>query len=103
MRVGIGFTPFETRSGDVVALRLAVRADAAGVEAVGVAEGWTHDALVLLAEVAERTERIGVGTSVLSWSRGSLGGDDRAGRGRPAAPSRAVGSSLGHRRRQPAR
>ena len=33
MRVGIGFTPFETRT-DVVT-RLAVRADAAGVEAIG--------------------------------------------------------------------
>ena len=68
MRVGIGFTPFETRT-DVVT-RLAVRADAAGVEAIGVAEGWTHDALVLLAEVAQRTDRIRIGTSVLSvWGR----------------------------------
>src|SRR5215216_4713064 len=68
MRVGVGFTPFEMRA-DVV-VRLAVRAEAAGVEAVGVAEGWTHDAVVLLAEVAQRTDRIGIGTSVLSvWSR----------------------------------
>jgi alkanesulfonate monooxygenase SsuD/methylene tetrahydromethanopterin reductase-like flavin-dependent oxidoreductase (luciferase family) len=68
MRVGIGFTPFETRT-DVVT-RLAVRADAAGVEAIGVAEGWTHDALVLLAEVAQRTDRIRIETSVLSvWGR----------------------------------
>ena len=64
MRVGVGFTPFETRA-DVV-VRLAVRAEAAGVEAVGVAEGWTHDAVVLLAEVAQRTNRIRIGTSVLS-------------------------------------
>jgi alkanesulfonate monooxygenase SsuD/methylene tetrahydromethanopterin reductase-like flavin-dependent oxidoreductase (luciferase family) len=68
MRVGIAFTPFETRA-DVI-VRLAVRADAAGVEAIGVAEGWTHDALVLLAEVAQRTDRIRIGTSVLSvWGR----------------------------------
>jgi alkanesulfonate monooxygenase SsuD/methylene tetrahydromethanopterin reductase-like flavin-dependent oxidoreductase (luciferase family) len=68
MRVGIGFTPFETRT-DVV-VRLAVRADAAGVETISVAEGWTHDALVLLAEVAQRTNRIRIGTSVLSvWGR----------------------------------
>ena len=68
VRVGIGFTPFETRA-DVV-VRLAVRAEAAGVEAVGVAEGWTHDAVVLLAEIAQRTERIRIGTSVLSvWGR----------------------------------
>jgi hypothetical protein len=37
MRVGVGFTPFETRADAVV--RLALRAEAAGVEAVGVAEG----------------------------------------------------------------
>jgi alkanesulfonate monooxygenase SsuD/methylene tetrahydromethanopterin reductase-like flavin-dependent oxidoreductase (luciferase family) len=68
MRVGIGFTPFETRA-DVL-VRLAVRAEAAGVDAVGVAEGWTHDAVVLAAEVAQRTERIGISTSVLSvWGR----------------------------------
>jgi alkanesulfonate monooxygenase SsuD/methylene tetrahydromethanopterin reductase-like flavin-dependent oxidoreductase (luciferase family) len=68
VRVGIGFTPFETRV-DVL-VRLAVRADAAGVEAVGVAEGWSHDALIVLAEVAQRTNRIGIGTSVLSvWGR----------------------------------
>jgi alkanesulfonate monooxygenase SsuD/methylene tetrahydromethanopterin reductase-like flavin-dependent oxidoreductase (luciferase family) len=52
----VGFTPFETRA-DVV-VRLALRAEAAGVEAVGVAEGWTHDAVVLLAELAQRTNRI---------------------------------------------
>ena len=68
MRVGVGFTPFETRA-DVV-VRLALRAEAAGVEAVGVAEGWTHDAVVLLAELAQRTNRIRIGTSVLSvWGR----------------------------------
>jgi alkanesulfonate monooxygenase SsuD/methylene tetrahydromethanopterin reductase-like flavin-dependent oxidoreductase (luciferase family) len=68
VRVGIGFTPFETRV-DVL-VRLAVRADAAGVEAMGVAEGWSHDALIVLAEVAQRTNRIGIGTSVLSvWGR----------------------------------
>jgi alkanesulfonate monooxygenase SsuD/methylene tetrahydromethanopterin reductase-like flavin-dependent oxidoreductase (luciferase family) len=68
MRVGIGFTPFETRTDLIV--RLAVRADALGVEAISVAEGWTHDALVLLAEIAQRTNRIGIGTSVLSvWGR----------------------------------
>ena len=67
-RFGIAFTPFETRA-DVV-VRLAVRADAAGVEAVTVAEGWTHDALVLLTEIAQRTDRIRIGTGVLSvWGR----------------------------------
>ena len=68
MQIGIGFTPFETRA-DVL-MRLAVRADAAGIEAIGIAEGWSHDALVLLAEIAQRTNRIGIATSVLSvWGR----------------------------------
>jgi alkanesulfonate monooxygenase SsuD/methylene tetrahydromethanopterin reductase-like flavin-dependent oxidoreductase (luciferase family) len=68
VQIGIGFTPFETRA-DVI-MRLAVRADAAGIEAIGIAEGWSHDALVLLAEIAQRTNRIGIATSVLSvWGR----------------------------------
>jgi alkanesulfonate monooxygenase SsuD/methylene tetrahydromethanopterin reductase-like flavin-dependent oxidoreductase (luciferase family) len=68
VQIGIGFTPFETRA-DVL-MRLAVRADAAGIEAIGIAEGWSHDALVLLAEIAQRTNRIGIATSVLSvWGR----------------------------------
>jgi alkanesulfonate monooxygenase SsuD/methylene tetrahydromethanopterin reductase-like flavin-dependent oxidoreductase (luciferase family) len=68
MRVGIAFTPFETRADAI--LRLAVQADEGGIEAVGVAEGWTHDAIVLLAEIAGRTRRIGIATGVLSvWGR----------------------------------
>src|SRR4051812_9956820 len=39
MRVGVGFTPFETRA-DVI-LRVATRADELGLDRVGVAEGWT--------------------------------------------------------------
>jgi alkanesulfonate monooxygenase SsuD/methylene tetrahydromethanopterin reductase-like flavin-dependent oxidoreductase (luciferase family) len=66
--IGIAFTPFETRA-DVI-LRQAGRADALGLARVDVAEGWTHDALILAAEIAQRTERIGIGTSVLSvWGR----------------------------------
>src|SRR6185312_10964251 len=35
-----------------------------------VAEGWTHDSMILLAEIAQRTTRIGIGTSVISsWGR----------------------------------
>jgi alkanesulfonate monooxygenase SsuD/methylene tetrahydromethanopterin reductase-like flavin-dependent oxidoreductase (luciferase family) len=68
MRVGIAFTPFETRT-DVI-VRLAVRADELGLERVEVAEGWTHDAVGLLAELALRTSRIELGTSVISvWGR----------------------------------
>src|SRR4051794_37729663 len=68
MRVGVAFTPFETRT-DVI-VRLAMRADALGLDRVEVAEGWTHDAIGLLAELALRTERIGLGTGILSvWGR----------------------------------
>ena len=40
MRVGVAFTPFETRT-DVIA-RLVVRADDLGLDRADVAEGWTH-------------------------------------------------------------
>jgi alkanesulfonate monooxygenase SsuD/methylene tetrahydromethanopterin reductase-like flavin-dependent oxidoreductase (luciferase family) len=68
MRIGIGFTPFETRT-DVI-VRLATRADALGLDRLDVAEGWTHDSMVLLAELALRTSHIHLGTSVISaWGR----------------------------------
>ena len=68
MRVGVAFTPFETRT-DVI-LRLATRADDLGLDRVDVAEGWTHDSMILLAELALRTSRIHLGTSVISaWGR----------------------------------
>jgi len=68
MRIGIAFTPFETRT-DVI-LRLATQADDLGVDRVDVAEGWTHDSMILLAELALRTSRIDLGTSVISaWGR----------------------------------
>ncbi len=68
MRVGAGITPFHTDSEATV--RLAVRADELGYSDFGVAEGWTHDAVVLLARIAGLTSRIGLATSVLSvWSR----------------------------------
>jgi alkanesulfonate monooxygenase SsuD/methylene tetrahydromethanopterin reductase-like flavin-dependent oxidoreductase (luciferase family) len=67
-RIGIAFTPFETRA-DVM-VRLAIRADQLGLDRVDVAEAWTHDATVLLAEIALRTSRVRLGTSVLSaWGR----------------------------------
>jgi alkanesulfonate monooxygenase SsuD/methylene tetrahydromethanopterin reductase-like flavin-dependent oxidoreductase (luciferase family) len=68
VRVGVGFTPFETRA-DVI-LRLAARADELGLDRVEVAEAWTHDSTLLLAELAQRTRHIGLGTSVISvWGR----------------------------------
>lgn len=66
--VGVAFTPFETRA-DVI-LRLASHAEDLGFDRVDIAEGWTHDSTILLAQVAERTESIGLGTSVVSaWGR----------------------------------
>jgi alkanesulfonate monooxygenase SsuD/methylene tetrahydromethanopterin reductase-like flavin-dependent oxidoreductase (luciferase family) len=68
MRVGVGFTPFETRA-DVI-LRVGVRADELGLDRIEVAEGWTHDSTILLAQLASLTSRIGLGTSVISaWGR----------------------------------
>jgi alkanesulfonate monooxygenase SsuD/methylene tetrahydromethanopterin reductase-like flavin-dependent oxidoreductase (luciferase family) len=68
MRVGVAFTPFETRA-DVV-MRLAIQADELGLDRVDIAEGWTHDSTILLAELAQRTSRIDLGTSVISaWGR----------------------------------
>jgi alkanesulfonate monooxygenase SsuD/methylene tetrahydromethanopterin reductase-like flavin-dependent oxidoreductase (luciferase family) len=66
--IGVGFTPFETRP-DVI-LRLAERADDLGLDRIDVAEGWTNDATILVAEIALRTSRIGIGTGVISaWGR----------------------------------
>jgi alkanesulfonate monooxygenase SsuD/methylene tetrahydromethanopterin reductase-like flavin-dependent oxidoreductase (luciferase family) len=64
MPVGVGFTPFETRT-DVV-VRVAKRADELGLDFVGVAEGWTYDSFVLLAEIALQTSRIKIGSRVVS-------------------------------------
>ena len=66
--LGVGVTPLETRR-DVV-LHVAVRAEQLGYDAFYLAEGWGHDASVLLAEVAVRTSRIRLGTGVLNvWGR----------------------------------
>jgi alkanesulfonate monooxygenase SsuD/methylene tetrahydromethanopterin reductase-like flavin-dependent oxidoreductase (luciferase family) len=68
MRLGVGFTPFETRTDAIV--RLAAHAEEVGLDRVDVAEGWTHDSLIVLAELAARTARIGLGTSIVSvWGR----------------------------------
>ena len=67
-RIGVGFTPFETRT-DVI-LRLGLQAGESGVDVVEVAEGWTHDSTILLAELALRTSRVHLGTAVISaWGR----------------------------------
>ena len=66
--LAVGITPMETRREVVV--HLALRAEELGYDAVFVAEGWGHDAGVLLAEIALRTDRIQIGTGVLNvWGR----------------------------------
>lgn len=66
--VGIAFTPFEERV-DVIE-RAAVLAEERGLESVGVAEAMTLAAPIVLARLAERTERIGLTSGVLSvWGR----------------------------------
>ena len=67
-RVGAGVTPFQTDADATI--RLAVAAEELGYARFGSAEGWTHDALVLLAQIAGVTSRIGLATTVLPvWSR----------------------------------
>jgi alkanesulfonate monooxygenase SsuD/methylene tetrahydromethanopterin reductase-like flavin-dependent oxidoreductase (luciferase family) len=67
-RLGVGLTPLETRR--EVVLHVATRAERLGYEIFYLAEGWGHDAGVLLTEVALRTSRIRIGTGVLNvWGR----------------------------------
>jgi alkanesulfonate monooxygenase SsuD/methylene tetrahydromethanopterin reductase-like flavin-dependent oxidoreductase (luciferase family) len=66
--VGVGITPFQTD--EEASIRLAVAAEQLGYGRFGAAEGWTHDAVVLLTRIAAVTSRIGLATAVLSvWSR----------------------------------
>jgi alkanesulfonate monooxygenase SsuD/methylene tetrahydromethanopterin reductase-like flavin-dependent oxidoreductase (luciferase family) len=66
--VGVGITPFQTD--EEASIRLASRAEELGYSRFGAAEGWTHDAVVLLARIASVTSRMGLATTVLSvWSR----------------------------------
>jgi alkanesulfonate monooxygenase SsuD/methylene tetrahydromethanopterin reductase-like flavin-dependent oxidoreductase (luciferase family) len=66
--VGAGVTPFQADA--AATIRLAVAAEQLGYARFGTAEGWTHDAVVLLAQIAGVTSRIGLATTVLPvWSR----------------------------------
>src|SRR5829696_525671 len=66
--VGAGVTPFQADA--EATIRLAVTAEELGFARFGSAEGWTHDAVVLLAQIAGVTSRIGLATTVLPvWSR----------------------------------
>jgi len=66
--LAVGLTPLETRR--EVVLHLATRAEQLAYYAFYLAEGWGHDAAVLLTEVAVLTSRIRLGTGVLNiWGR----------------------------------
>lgn len=66
--VGAAVTPFQTDA--EATIRLAVRAEELGYGRFGAAEGWTHDAVVLLTQIAGTTTRIGLATTVLPvWGR----------------------------------
>jgi alkanesulfonate monooxygenase SsuD/methylene tetrahydromethanopterin reductase-like flavin-dependent oxidoreductase (luciferase family) len=66
--IGVGLTPLQLDVG--AAVRLAQRAEGLGYAQFGTAEGWTHDAFVVLAQIAVATSRIELGTGVVSvWSR----------------------------------
>ena len=53
---GVAFTTFETRVDTIV--RLAQQAETLGLDRVQVAEAWSHDATIVLAEIAAQTSRI---------------------------------------------
>jgi alkanesulfonate monooxygenase SsuD/methylene tetrahydromethanopterin reductase-like flavin-dependent oxidoreductase (luciferase family) len=66
--VGVSLMPLENRRADIV--RLAIEAERRGYAGFFLPETWAHDVTVLLAEAAVRTERIGLGTGILSvWGR----------------------------------
>ena len=67
-RRGVGLTPMETRR-DVI-VRAAVLADELGYEIFALPEGWGLDPVPVLTEIALRTARIQIASSVLSvWGR----------------------------------
>ena len=63
MRIGIHLGHWERRPHDVAGL--AAEAERAGFDSVWVSETWGSDATVLLATIASRTERIGIGAGIL--------------------------------------
>ena len=63
MRIGIHVGHWEGTPHDVAAL--AVEAERAGIDSVWISETWGSDGVALLAWIAARTERIGLGAGVL--------------------------------------
>jgi alkanesulfonate monooxygenase SsuD/methylene tetrahydromethanopterin reductase-like flavin-dependent oxidoreductase (luciferase family) len=67
-RIAVSVMPLETRR--EVLLTVARTADRLGYDAFFMPETWAHDITVLLAEVALKTDRIGIGTGILGvWNR----------------------------------
>src|SRR5262245_37693990 len=67
-RIGVSTMPLETRRDVLIAV--AEMADRLGYDAYSMPETWAHDITVLLAEVALKTVRIGIGTGILGvWNR----------------------------------
>ena len=67
-RIAVSVMPLETRRNVLIAV--ARMADRLGYDAFFLPETWAHDITVLLAEVALKTERIGIGTGILGvWNR----------------------------------
>ncbi len=68
MTVAVSLMPLENRRATI--LRVATGADRLGLAGFFLPETWAHDTAVLLAEVAARTTRVGLGSAVLPvWSR----------------------------------
>jgi len=66
--VGVSVMPLENRRPTIV--RLATEAERRGYDAFYLPETWAYDTTVLLAEVAARTQRIGLGTGIVGvWGR----------------------------------
>ena len=96
MSVGAGITPFHTDEEGTV--RLATRAEELGYSDFGIAEGWTHDAVVLLARIA------GVTSADRLGHRGALGLEPDAGVDRDVVgePPGGLGRTVRPRPRAPA-
>lgn len=68
MRIGLTIAPLEGRREVLAALPL--EGERLGYDAFFLPEAWGYDATVMLAEAAVKTERIALGTGILSvWSR----------------------------------
>src|SRR5688500_20355966 len=67
-RVAVSVMPLENRREALIGL--ATAADRLGYDGYFLPETWAYDISVILAEAAIRTQRIGLGTGIVSvWSR----------------------------------